>query len=455
MIEKINPYSKKIISNVILSVVTIFSFIFTSAIPLSAHAASMPIEVWWPTSGAHLQGVQPFKAVVTGLDASQYDMLWEVDGGKWNVMDTSSVGYPHKEASVDVTAWNWHGNGPYSINFIARKNGVIIGQQSVAVYIDPVSTASFTPAPAPQLAPTPAPSPLPTPNITQNPVQDIKLYVDPNSKAAQQKSVWQNYPTGSSAMNLLATQPTAKWFGDWNSNVQNDVRALVSAATNQNTAALLVAYNIPQRDCGGYSSGGSNNPDGYINWITNLAQGIGSGKAIVILEPDALSQMGCLSSNDQSTRLSLISQATSILKRNANTKVYIDAGHSNWIEAGVMGQRLNDAGIKNADGFAVNVSNFISTNNEAQYGGDVSQKVGGKHFIIDTSRNGAGSNGQWCNPTGSAIGPTPTSASGNPLIDAYLWLKVPGESDGYCNGGPGAGTWWPDYAVKLVQNAQH
>ena len=84
----------------------------------------------------------------------------------------------------------------------------------------------------------------------------------------------------------------------------------------------------------------------------------------------------------------------------------------------------------------------------------ITQFIAADNFVIDTSRNGNGSNGEWCNPRGRAIGSRPTTATGNNLVDAYLWIKVPGESDGYCNGGPSAGTFWPEYALELVRNAR-
>ena len=74
---------------------------------------------------------------------------------------------------------------------------------------------------------------------------------------------------------------------------------------------------------------------------------------------------------------------------------------------------------------------------------------------MDTSRNGRGAapGGAWCNPPGRLLGAAPTASTGNPLIDGYLWIKRPGESDGTCNGGPPAGTWWPAYALELALNA--
>ena len=76
----------------------------------------------------------------------------------------------------------------------------------------------------------------------------------------------------------------------------------------------------------------------------------------------------------------------------------------------------------------------------------------GKHFLIDTSRNGLGTT-EWCNPRGQALGVTPTTNTGHPLVDAFLWIKQPGESDGTCGGGPRAGNWWTDIALELSRAA--
>jgi endoglucanase len=91
------------------------------------------------------------------------------------------------------------------------------------------------------------------------------------------------------------------------------------------------------------------------------------------------------------------------------------------------------------------------------YGKELSALVGGKHFVIDTSRNGNGPYEEgdparrWCNPPGRALGETPTTRTAGPLVDAYLWVKRPGESDGECRGGPKAGQWWQRYARGLVR----
>ena len=471
--------------------------------PLGTLAESTPVNVWWPTSGAHVTGMQPFKAQVSGLDVSQYEMFWQVDNGQWNPMNDNSTDYPHKEASVNVSSWNWHGAGPYTVNFIARQNGNVIAQQQEQVYIDNgqpvlltaqpqqqvVATSGQNPLnnsialqPTPTVAPaattdpdpvhaqlalvkvfssktnnvtsntTPAPQPVvASVNVSASTNNSSSLYVDPNSDAAKQEAGMSG--AAADEMKLLASEPTASWFGNWNSDIWSAVHGTVAAAAAQNQTPVLVAYNIPARDCGGYSSGGSNRPSGYQSWIGAFANAIGSNKAVVILEPDALAEIGCLSSADQATRLSLLSGAVSALKANANTKVYIDAGHANWIDASTMASNLQKANVTQADGFSLDVSNFDATTNEISYGQQISSQTGGKHFVVDTSRNGNGSNGQWCNPSGMAIGQKPTLSTGNSIVDAFLWIKTPGESDGNCNGGPSAGQWWPDYALQLVQNA--
>lgn len=150
----------------------------------------------------------------------------------------------------------------------------------------------------------------------------------------------------------------------------------------------------------------------------------------------------------------MIRGAVETLKR-AGANAYIDAGHAKWQSAATMATRLNQAGIAMADGFALNVSNMQATSGNIAYGEQLSRLVGGKHFVIDTSRNGIPPTDptQWCNPRGRALGVTPTTNTGHPLVDAFLWVKRPGESDGTCGGGPQSGRWWAEYALELSRLA--
>ncbi|HYC83502.1 MAG TPA: glycoside hydrolase family 6 protein, partial [Candidatus Paceibacterota bacterium] len=317
------------------------------------------VETWWPANNATLGGMQPFKALVPELSVEKYDMYWQVDDGNLNIMPTSNQDYPHKEVSVNVDAWRWRGAGPYKITFVAKdKAGAIIGKDERTITI--AGGSSQTPTVSEPVA---TPTVTKTTTITTTSASGLKLYVNPNSPAK--------------GIDKIASQPVAVWLGGW-SNIGNDVGGVMSAAKSQGAVPTFVAYNIPQRDCGGYSAGGTGSADAYKSWISSIANTIGGGKAIVILEPDALSQITCLSGSDQERRYDMLKSAVSILKSKGNISVYIDAGHSGWISDTDMGNRLKKAGIDSADGFSLNVSNFKPTAEEVRYGQQLSSKVGGK-----------------------------------------------------------------------------
>jgi endoglucanase len=176
-----------------------------------------------------------------------------------------------------------------------------------------------------------------------------------------------------------------------------------------------------------------------------------------VLEPDALAGLDCLAPADRELRLALLRDAVAVLRAKPGVAVYLDAGHSAWQPAATIAERLRQAGVSQATGFSLNVSNFRSYGTEVPYGRAVAGLVGGKHFVLDTGRNGLGPDpgGQWCNPPGRALGPRPTTVTGEGLLDAFLWIKQPGFSDGACAGGPAAGLWWPDYALGLARRSAY
>ena len=208
--------------------------------------------------------------------------------------------------------------------------------------------------------------------------------------------------------------------------------------------------------------------------------------------------------------------------------VYLDGTHSSWLGVGEAAYRLVKAGVQRAQGFFLNVSNYQPNDQLAQFGTWVSDCItaatagadwaaghfdwcpgqydpalgyavnyapeyaatvtaglvnmmGGAaattHFVLDTGRNGLGpwhptavypDAQDWCNPPGRGAGSRPTATTGVPLADAFLWVKIPGESDGSCNRGiagsttdpewggivdPAAGAWFPAQALELARLA--
>ncbi|MGW8143940.1 MAG: glycoside hydrolase family 6 protein [Anaerolineales bacterium] len=354
--------------------------------------------------------------------------------------------------------------------------------------------------------------------------------------------------------------PQAVWFaGGTPHGIQQDVKNTVQRAAGKGTVPVLVAYNIPFRDCAQFSAGGATTVGEYTSWIDGFAAGIGNEMAVVILEPDGLGIIPWYTNIDgnlewcqpgeadpetaAADRFLMLNYAVDTLKAQPNTHVYLDGTHSGWLNVGDASHRLYQAGVDRADGFYMNVSNYQFTANLVQYGTWISNCLssgttaaefsgcanqywnGGPegtkiadllgpwtgvalspygewsdysdipelntsginaryagaqpttHFVIDSSRNGVGpwvpgaypDPQDWCNPPDRGLGLRPTADTGNPLLDAYLWIKIPGESDGECTRGlgpsgetvdpvwgiidPPAGEWFPEMALDLVQNA--
>jgi endoglucanase len=353
----------------------------------------------------------------------------------------------------------------------------------------------------------------------------------------------------------MAKTPQAVWFtGDSPHQVQQSVKNTVKLAAAKKTVPILVAYNIPFRDCAQFSAGGATTVQEYKDWIDGFTTGIGDAQALVILEPDGLGiipwykQFSGLPSEgdyewcqpteaDEVTaadeRFEMLNYAVDALKALPNVRVYLDGTHSAWLGSGDAAHRLVQAGVERADGFFLNVSNYRFTEHLEKYGSWISKCIwfatdpgswgnghfdwcasqyypanpndfstwgltdqwyidnvesqtwvpypgdaGLTNFVIDTSRNGNGpwtppagypDPQDWCNPPGRGLGLLPTADTGHTLIDAYLWVKIPGESDGECTRGlgpagttidpewglidPAAGEWFPEMALDLVLNA--
>jgi endoglucanase len=371
--------------------------------------------------------------------------------------------------------------------------------------------------------------------------------------------------------------PRATWFTQGSpKDVEREVRSAMAEPASEGRVPVLVAYNVPFRDCGQYDAGDAPDTAAYMAWIDGFARGIGDGKAIVILEPGSL---GIIPNNtiisgkpdwchptvrdgkgnnvpapgaSPADRYAQLHHAVRSLRTHApNASVYLDGTHSGWLPVGEIAYRLVRAGVHGAHGFFVNAAHYRATDEVVQFGTWVSgciaiatagrwsrrdyeqcpsqyhpganlsgrtgpnclpsqwcnmdfepygiadygeahvasvtsrlkRLMGGAeastHFVVDTSRNGQGHwradpgatfpNCQdWCNPPGRGLGLRPTVRTGRALVDAYLWIKSPGKSDGPCNRGvagsrgdplwggmvdPPPGDWFAPQALQLAQLA--
>jgi endoglucanase len=280
-----------------------------------------------------------------------------------------------------------------------------------------------------------------------------RFYLDPYSAV----EYWDTHNTANPLEPAIAGRigdvPSGIWFTQYDPDrIAGQVRQITTQAAAENTVPVLVLYDIPEVNCS--TSSGAPSVAAYESWASTFASGLGEHSVIVIVEPDAISLQTCLSAQQAAARDGAIAYAGSaVRKADPNARVYLDAGNSAWNSPEVQAQRLAAAGVTtSANGIFSNVSNFLPTAAEVAYDEQVLADLGdpaGLHIVVDTSRNGNGMGSTWCDPSGRALGENPTANTGNPLVDAYLWVKDPGQADGCA---ASAGAFDPELAYALIAN---
>jgi len=152
-----------------------------------------------------------------------------------------------------------------------------------------------------------------------------------------------------------------------NLDVARQVRTTVLAADLQGAVPIFVAYNIPGRDCSEYSAGGAPTDAAYDSWIDSISKALGSARAVVLEEPDALANLpgycGSAYTTEfpditNTTRIDDIRYAVTTLESDPNISLYLDGGNSAWQNVGGMAETLVAADVQDSQGFFLNVSNY-------------------------------------------------------------------------------------------------
>lgn len=394
-----------------------------------------------------------------------------------------------------------------------RAATIVTGTWRVSLFalaaVAAASCATIKPRP---IAPPTAAAP---PDV--NPFEGARLYVNPDY-AKTVTGLAAKRPGEAALIKKMATVPTAIWLS-WIKDTKALPGYLADAqqqqkAGGQPVVPVFVVYDLPNRDCAAAASAGElpANDEGearyqrdYIDVIAAAFAAQPDVRVAVVLEPDSL---GNLVTNMENPKCQT---AEGIYKRGIayaisklsmpNVFIYLDAAHSGWLgwpknlkkavpvfkEVMAMG-----GGADRVRGFSLNVSNYnpaknptnpprdpaSAPNDELGYAADLSKAladagVPGKKFVIDTGRDGKPfirtTMGNWCNIKGAGLGERPAAAPA-PLVDAYLYIKVPGESDGTSDasasrfdknctsedaapGAPEAGDMFESYFVDLLKNA--
>lgn len=305
--------------------------------------------------------------------------------------------------------------------------------------------------------------------IGANPIAGARFFVDRRwSLAARQERAWRRrHPRWAALMGRISQHPEVKRFGSFDRNIRRTVKEYLERAWRDGGGSVpaISTYRFLHRRCGHYDGGGAADARRYRRWIDGFAAGIGNHRVVLFHEIDATVTARCLSGPALGRRAALMRYAVKKFSSLPHAVVYIDAGAADGpFTAGGVAHLLRRFGIRWAQGFFLNATHYDWTSSEVRFGRRVSGLVGGKHFVVNTAANGQGplrphsrvryGNTLRCNPPGRGLGTPPTTSTGQPLVDAYLWIGNPGRSTGHCGrGDPATGVWFPHYALMLARHA--
>jgi endoglucanase len=305
----------------------------------------------------------------------------------------------------------------------------------------------------------------------RGPLEGARFFSDPDDNLAGTviRQLRGSRPDAARALQVIADQPEAKRFGSWSRDPRGDVaRYLARAAREDRDAIPLVStYRLQHKTCGG----AIDSPDEvarYKDWYARFAQGLGSHRVVVLLEIDALMTAGCLSRRGRDVRVDELRAAIGSLAGAPNAIAYVDGAAADVGNPRLFARLLRRVGVGRIEGVFTNGTHQNWTRREIAYGERLAQLVPGLRYVVNTATNGRGpliprdrvrhGNTIHCNPPGRGLGPKPTTDVPErfPHLDAFVWVGQPGRSAGECSATPNpppSGTFWVDYALMLVRNA--
>jgi cellulose 1,4-beta-cellobiosidase len=360
-------------------------------------------------------------------------------------------------------------------------------------------------------------APPATDSARDNPFAGASFYVNPGY-AARVEAAAATAAQDAPRIRKVGASPTALWLSSIalarGASYHLDRARALQDESGKPVVTVFVIYDVPGRDCAAVASGGELSlADGEARYRAEFIDAIAAqfrahaGQRIVaLLEPDSLANIATnLGAGSCGAAAPVYRRSIAYAVRALSmphVSLYLDAAHAGWLGwddgrakiARIFREVLDEAGgVDKIRGFSTNVSNFNTLDDadgkrlepsdpcpdELTYVQKLSASLAdagitGKGFVIDTSRNGRGGIrskwGAWCNVAGAGLGERPR-ASPAPGVDAYYWVKPPGESDGgsdpsspgydpacategSARGAPRAGEWFASYFLQLVQNAR-
>lgn len=310
-----------------------------------------------------------------------------------------------------------------------------------------------------------------------NPLQGARFFVDEEWGLAQMAiKKYRRIKGVATKLRAIADQPETKRFGTWTKNPRHELATYLQRvqATDPGSVPLVATYRLKHLECGGVADTPAD-VESYKRWYDQFAAGIGNQRVVLFYEIDALITMKCLSPTGRARRIEEVKYAIDVLSKLPRGVVYVDAGSGLAHGAPYIAAKLRQVGVRKIQGFFTNATHQNSTVNEAKYARDLVKRTGGKaHYVINTSSNGKGpdvpkdrvkdGNSFRCNSPRNGLGPKPTSdvPAKYKGLDGLIWIGNPGRSAGPCaeklygkGNVPATGTFWLEFALKLIANADY
>lgn len=274
-------------------------------------------------------------------------------------------------------------------------------------------------------------------------------------------------------MKVVADRSQFRWFGDWIARepggTAGAIRRYIDRVQEEQPGSvpqIASMRHVGDQCKPGYLAGGEAEDARTRRWFDDFAQGVGDAEVIIAFEPDSLGTVHCLAPSRRRARMQLLAYGVDVFSKLPNATVYIEATASDWQPAWLVAKKLRQVGVHKVRGFMLNATHYDWTANNIRFGREVSRRVGGKHFIINTAMNGRGAVhakrrvGRETKrifvrcPLKRGLGPAPSTTTADPLVDAYLYIGRVGISGGYCRNGPKqVGGWSPDRALMFAKFA--
>jgi len=297
-----------------------------------------------------------------------------------------------------------------------------------------------------------------------NPLAGVRFWVDEQSPSWLQWRAFRRAGDNRKADLIwkIAREPRSLWLGRFTRpNFAVKVRRLIDPAEARGEVPIFTVLRAQATGCSpSYDGGGPSEDRATRAWYDDLARVIGDSRVVIAFEPDSLGTIDCLARSRRDDRLRLLRHGVEALAKLPNATVYLEAGASDWEPARRTAKQLKAIGIAKVRGFMLNATHYDWTAENIKHGLDISRRVGGKHFVINTAENGRGpvsytvANRRrinvWCNPGLRGLGTPPTTDTSHPKVDAYLWINRPGFAQ-LCQGRPIA--WYPPRALTYARLA--